>query len=434
MKSQNRFVVGFVSLAILVMLSLVVLWKGHFQVRQSGYILTCKFKNVSGLLKGSDVRYRGYKVGAVLDVIPSAEDIRVTFMVKKGVYIPKGSKLTVKFDGIVGQTYLFIDPNELSDVMHRAGDVLSGSHSSDLSLFLDAGSKGLVQAEEILQRLNILFNSKDVQAKLANILDNFNEISNGASEFFKVFGDSSNKEAISEMLGHLQNVSYRLDKVTEVLLDGEGSESDLLAFKTDVLAAFANVNRVSKRLDGLVSDHNIDHLSNVLSNASEVSDELKSLLVDTEAAVGEDRSLGFRFIRTLSKLDFDAETRIFQANVEEVAFYQADVYLNMDHRFFRIGFGDRYGKTKFLHFQQGLSLSSSFDVRLGLYNELPSFGMDYSWRRSSFNIDLYDLNDLKYQLLTSFRIGRHVSVFAGGGSSINPLLSDNVLAGMALRF
>ena len=54
--------------------------------------------------------------------------------------------------------------------------------------------------------------------------------------------------------------------------------------------------------------------------------------------------------------------------------------------------------NQILHLQQGIQLNKHISTRLGLYNTKPSIGLDYKLKKYELNINLYDVNDLKYNI------------------------------------
>ena len=70
MDQKRNFIVGIVSLILLISTSVLIIWKSDVRYRTSGYKLTGKFDNAGGLLKGAEIRYRGYRVGKVSKITP----------------------------------------------------------------------------------------------------------------------------------------------------------------------------------------------------------------------------------------------------------------------------------------------------------------------------------------------------------------------------
>jgi phospholipid/cholesterol/gamma-HCH transport system substrate-binding protein len=83
-----------------------------------------------GLFVGSEVTYRGVKVGKVsdMDVIPSG--VRLDLALKEGTRIPRDSKVYVHNLSAVGEQYLDFEPESRSGPYVEAGDTVAGDASS----------------------------------------------------------------------------------------------------------------------------------------------------------------------------------------------------------------------------------------------------------------------------------------------------------------
>ena len=64
-EKKKVFWVGTFVVASLMLLSIILIWKSQFWLQITGLKLFVQFENANGLVRGSDVRYRGYTVGRV---------------------------------------------------------------------------------------------------------------------------------------------------------------------------------------------------------------------------------------------------------------------------------------------------------------------------------------------------------------------------------
>ena len=76
------------------------------------YQLNAKFIEVGGLIVGNDVKMSGVKIGVVNNVNLDEDYMaNVGFQVIGTIQIPKDSLVSIKSDGILGNKYLSITPN-----------------------------------------------------------------------------------------------------------------------------------------------------------------------------------------------------------------------------------------------------------------------------------------------------------------------------------
>src|SRR3989338_7567618 len=120
--------VGLVTLIGLILISAVIIWKSEIFLLNRGKDLIAAFENVEGLTIGSEVRFRGSKVGKVMRIDPGPYDIKVYSVVERGLKIPADSTLRVSYDGIVGLKFLEIRPGT-SEIMYQPKQELQGART-----------------------------------------------------------------------------------------------------------------------------------------------------------------------------------------------------------------------------------------------------------------------------------------------------------------
>jgi ABC-type transporter Mla subunit MlaD len=159
--------VGIVTLLGLVMLAAVIAWKTEIFMVGRGYEVISTFDNVEGLTIGSEVRFRGSKVGKVMRIDPGPYDIKIYSVVDRSVKIPNDSTLRVAYDGIVGMKYLEIRPGT-SETLYAAPQLLIGTRTSAIVDFVDIGSKNLEETKAILAAVRKIVENPALQHSFVN--------------------------------------------------------------------------------------------------------------------------------------------------------------------------------------------------------------------------------------------------------------------------
>lgn len=154
--------VGMLTIVALIALAIVSVWKTDLFMVREGYRMTGSFNNIEGLTQGSEIRYRGFKVGKVLKIDPGPYDIKVYAVIARDIKFPIDSTLRVSYDGIVGEKYLEIRPGT-SETEYRAGDVLDGVKTSAIVDFVDVGTQNLQESKRILQDIRLLLEDPRLQ-------------------------------------------------------------------------------------------------------------------------------------------------------------------------------------------------------------------------------------------------------------------------------
>lgn len=90
-----------------------------------GYHVTAKFTRIDGLLRGSDVRIGGIKVGSVIsqDLDPKTYQAVVRLSVARDIELPTDSTAAVVSDGLLGGKYLNIEPGGAEDFIKPGGEI-----------------------------------------------------------------------------------------------------------------------------------------------------------------------------------------------------------------------------------------------------------------------------------------------------------------------
>lgn len=167
MKISTLAKVGLVTLLAFIAIALIISWKNELALLGSGYKMIGSFSNIEGLTIGSEVRYRGYSIGKVMDIDPAPQEIRVIAQVKRGIKIPSDSTLRIAFDGLVGMKYLEIRPGTSSE-LYKEGSVIQGISTAGIVDFVDIGAQNLQETKAILQTVRAIIEDPKLQYAFKN--------------------------------------------------------------------------------------------------------------------------------------------------------------------------------------------------------------------------------------------------------------------------
>ncbi len=117
------------------------------------------FKDSKGLKKGNDVRFSGVNIGAVYDIkIENDSTVRVVMAIdeKSSEFIKKDSKATVSAEGLVGSKYVGISPGTPTSSSVHEGDEIEAGDSFEIEEILNSFSEVSQNARQLTFRLNKL--------------------------------------------------------------------------------------------------------------------------------------------------------------------------------------------------------------------------------------------------------------------------------------
>ena len=159
--------VGLMIILSLVALSAVIVWKTEIFMIRKGYEMIGSFNSIEGLTIGSEVRYRGFRVGKVLRIDPGPQEILVNAIINKKISFPDDSRLRVAYDGIVGQKYLEVVPGK-SDKTYTPSEVLYGKKTAGIVDFVDIGAQNLEETKAILENIRLIVADPRLQQAIFN--------------------------------------------------------------------------------------------------------------------------------------------------------------------------------------------------------------------------------------------------------------------------
>lgn len=184
-------------------------------------VVTASLPGSGGLFVGSEVTYRGVKIGKVTEVDPTREGIDLTLVLEPGTRLPVESDLFVHNLSAVGEQYLDFQPAAdegpyAQDGAHYDGDedslpVDEGDLLVDLNQFVESVDKESLQT--VVKELGLMFN--DTGRDLQRLLD-------GGSAF------------IEEAHEHTDETIALLDNGLIVLRTQRGQKENIRAFAADL--------------------------------------------------------------------------------------------------------------------------------------------------------------------------------------------------------
>jgi phospholipid/cholesterol/gamma-HCH transport system substrate-binding protein len=105
---------------------------------RGGYDVTAKFNRIDGIMPGSDVRMSGIKVGTVaaqeLDAKTYMAVLHLT--IRSDVQLPEDSSVKISTEGVLGGSYVNIEPGGSFDNVGSGGELTYTQGSVDLMSLL----------------------------------------------------------------------------------------------------------------------------------------------------------------------------------------------------------------------------------------------------------------------------------------------------------
>lgn len=407
MQQQNVAIKVGVWVFILICLSVgLILWKSQFFLKNRRYEVKVKFENIGGLLKGADVRYRGYNVGRVQDIRPLPDGIVVYLEIDKDVKIPISSLIKIKFDGIVGETYIsivIVDPNP---PFVNPGDTLNGTLNADFSNLIDISSRSMVHAEFILSSVRKIMGSEELSGQLTRILNNFDQFSAAMNHIAGKVDRQLDEQQLKEMLINFHRLSETLNKSSQQLLaDGK--------VVRNIRTMTENLRQLSERLKETSDPETLKSLQNTIKNFEKISQSLNGFLSDSQS-FSDDEEEGSNILKIISQLKIKNHLDLLHSPESKSSYYQVDTVLRSNQDFLKIGLTDRYQNIQLSQFQYGRYLKPSVVLRAGLFYQKPGAAIDVNiMKKNTLSISGYDLNKMQFEVQNRYHVLPNMDLILG---------------------
>jgi phospholipid/cholesterol/gamma-HCH transport system substrate-binding protein len=220
MKDKNLEIkVGSFFLLGLIAAGILVVTFGRFgQFSNSNYELTVQFANSGGVLKNSQVLYRGAKVGTVSDapaIALGGQSVELMLKIRNDIKIDRDSKFKVGSYGLLGDRFIDVIPPEKDSGKYiEPGEVVKGSESKSLGDITDR----LDAISENIQK-NLLTDqfAEDVQDAVKNAksllgrMDTFmSETEAGKGALYMLMKDEKVANDLRATIGEMKQLSINL--------------------------------------------------------------------------------------------------------------------------------------------------------------------------------------------------------------------------------
>lgn len=213
----------FVLLGLLSVGVLIVSFGRFGELFQKSYELTVQFENTDGVIKNSQVLYRGARVGTVStspQIADQGKHVVLGIKVNKDIQIDRGSTFEVGSYGLLGDRFIDVQPPaESTGEYFSDGDVVIGSKSVGLTDLAERFDPVITRINEIVAGLeekgvvdnlaNSMESISGITRKLDNILE---QAENGKGPVYTLLNDEKTAAEIKEMIREFNQLGENLRK------------------------------------------------------------------------------------------------------------------------------------------------------------------------------------------------------------------------------
>lgn len=138
-----------------------------------GYEINVIFDYVSGLEIGSPVRVSGVRIGEVKKIEILYENIPkvlVKLKINPNVKIAKGSRITIKTLGIIGEKYIEITPSNKKEFIEK-GEIVEGENPLSVERIANMGEEIAENLNKILSNLSEIIEDKSFKKNIKDFVE-----------------------------------------------------------------------------------------------------------------------------------------------------------------------------------------------------------------------------------------------------------------------
>ena len=294
-EKRTELLVGFFLLISLVVLGGLIVQFGDFSEKfKKTYPLTLMFPDGGGLVKDTEIRLSGVRIGRVansprVNTVDYAGAI-VDLEIFEDFQIPENARFTIGSSGLLGDALIEITvPQERTGQFIPAGSELTGERSTGLSALASSAenlsAKGQVVLEDVktaLVDISSAVGKIDQKILHEENLKSFNVAVREMTEAVASINDrvlaEDNTGNLRDLLANLKNASANLDAASKKI-------TPLIERGSDAVAALEQgISKLSSAAEGISTFtdkvNNGDGLLTALLNDPELKKELQAFLVN----------------------------------------------------------------------------------------------------------------------------------------------------------
>lgn len=309
-EKRRETTAGLFVLIGLLLLGVLIVEFGRFGDRFSNhYSLFIEFSDTAGIIKGSDVRLRGAKVGRVVAQPELITDtaagsvVRMEVSIRDDIKIPHGAMVKIGTSGIMGDTFIqIVPPEKETGVFYKAGDTITGEGAGTFdairtdaeTIAREAGLR-LKQAEETFikmdtalleikeagQNLNITLQKVNTHFLSPENLDNFTQ----AMANFEAASENINtaskelKPTVDEAKATLASIRKAADSADTLIASAQQEMKHIEPALRDIPKAVASITRAADKAEKTMDAfQNTDSLAGTMAYDTDTGTNAKDFM------------------------------------------------------------------------------------------------------------------------------------------------------------
>jgi ABC-type transporter Mla subunit MlaD len=408
--------VGVIVISGIIVMGVVYVFLSRTAALRDTYTIDVIFKDAQEIQDGARVTMAGVDVGAV-DGPPEpteGHEASVRLRIKKDVVIGDNFRIFIAGGLLISEKTVKIVPAEPPYEALEPGSIIRGYDMPQVQDIIDQAASVVKKLDTTIGAVEKFITNEKLQQYIQDTIAQVNLASENFAaitqrlEQMTARNEGLVDQTIEEIVGASESLHGILEEVRSSIAEGI-SEEDLRKIQDSLARAAANIEEMTKtvkeKITDLVSDEEmhenlkatIANLRAASANAVDVSEEAKGIAKDAGATIREIRGTMENSKESLRKFREGVTTDFQITRATDVHRIRADASLYFPggvDTYYRFGAFD-IGESNSMIAQLGTRVGQSMGLRLGLYADKLSAGIDYlapngvPW----LTLDYYDPND-----------------------------------------
>ena len=218
MKMNNETKIGVMVTIVIILLAILTVKTGKFNLSTKGYTIKALFQNVDGVNLNSPVMFNGFEVGVVDDIKIKDDDrgvkMELILWINEKARLRKGAKAYIKNLGFMGEKYIGLTSGNKGGVYLASGSVIMGQEPPDFEHLLSEGQEISKRLKSISinldERLEINKEALDETAVNLNLaMKDLALIAHNMNERL-----TTNEKKIDDTITNLHDLSVNLEELS----------------------------------------------------------------------------------------------------------------------------------------------------------------------------------------------------------------------------
>lgn len=421
--------VGAFTLAGLMLLAGVIFMLSGIRLGgEQSYTIYAGFSQVLGVKPQSTVRLAGVPVGSVLEIKNEGRGVTVAMKIDSDAKIPKGSAVTIGSEGVMGEKFINILPDDGSKGYVGNGDYLIGQDEAGMDTMFAGLSKAVGQVQELLTNMNNIIGNEALQSSMVQMVVN-----------------------LRDTTAHINGMMAALEQMT---IANQGNINGIL---TNLNGMTASLNRTASSVEAIMANletvgadpQTAENLRLTLDNITATSQQIKTITEGIAKVAGDEQTVEdtkaiIHNTRNLTEKAGNLKKRLEEIKVKpqlDVLYSgqaddsMANFNLNIESSGTSLDLGvDDIGSNSKWNFTGGKRLGA-FGARAGVIAGQAGVGADiYAGDKFKFSAEAYDTDDISVRLRAQYQLGDSNTYLLGQWNDVNDREHRRAYVGLRQTF